>query len=210
VTIQTGHRCTAEIEADRAERHQDRADGLATKAERQTAAAHTAHQRARELADQVPFGQPILIGHHSEGRMRRHAQRIHDAMDATVAAATLAEETHRRAQVAAIGTATRTNPVTVANRIDKLTAERARISRQLDGHTRTIAVMPDGTRHVETTPAATDAHRDQLTERHAVITDQLTHWEEIRTQQISTGATAGHGPHTIAQADAVQIRGRWY
>ena len=118
VTIQTGHRSTAEIEADRAERQQDRADGLAAKAERQTAAAHNAHQRARELADQVPFGQPILIGHYSEGRMRRHAQRIHDAMDATTAAATAAEETHRRAQLAATSTAAKHNPVTVANHPD--------------------------------------------------------------------------------------------
>ena len=35
--------------------------------------------------------------------MRRHAQRIPTAMDSTVAAATLAEETQRRAQAAAIG-----------------------------------------------------------------------------------------------------------
>jgi hypothetical protein len=32
-----------------------------------------AHQKARELGDQIPFGQPILVGHHSENRMRRHA-----------------------------------------------------------------------------------------------------------------------------------------
>ena len=37
--------------------------------------------------------------------MLRHAQRIHATMDATVQAATVAEETRRRAQVAAVGTA---------------------------------------------------------------------------------------------------------
>ena len=210
VTIKTGHRCTAEIEADRAERQQDRADALAAKAEKQAAAAHAAHAHARELADQIPFGQPILIGHHSENRMRRHATRIHTAMDATAQAATLAEETQHRAQVAATSTAAKYNPVTVANRIQTLTAERNRITRSLHGHTRTIAVMNNGTRHVETTPAATGAHRDQLTERLAAVTDQLTYWEGIRQQQITDGTATGFGPATINKGDAVKIRGRWY
>lgn len=210
VAIKGGHRSTIDVESDRAERQQDRAQALTAKAERRTAAAHTAHDHARQLADQVPFGQPILVGHHSEGRMRRHAQRIHAAMDATVKAATLAEQTQRRAAVAATGTAAKYHPVTVANRIGTLTAERNRITRHLDGHTRTVAVMNDGTRHVETTPAATGTYRGQLTERLAVITDQQTYWQRIREQQITDGEVTGHGPATINKGDAVQIRGRWY
>ncbi len=210
VTIQTGHRSTAQVEADRAERQQDRAQALSDKAERHTTAAYAAQEHARQLADRVPFGQPILVGHHSEGRMRRHAQRVHAAMDATAAAATLAEETQRRAAVAAIGTSAKYHPVTVANRIGTLTAEKNRITRSLDGHTRTIAVMNDGTRHVETTPAASGTHRDQLTEHLAVVTDQLSYWHTVRTQQITAGETTDHGPGTISKGDAVKIRGQWY
>jgi hypothetical protein len=33
---------------------------------------------ARQIASMIPFGQPILVGHHSEKRHRRDAQRIRD------------------------------------------------------------------------------------------------------------------------------------
>ncbi len=44
----------------------------------------------------------------------------------------------------------------------------------------------------------------------AEVTDQLTYWEGIRAEQITTGAVAGHSQATIHPGDAVRIRGRWY
>ena len=38
----------------------------------------------RQIADGIPFGQPILVGHHSEGRARRDAAKIHDGMRAAI------------------------------------------------------------------------------------------------------------------------------
>ena len=35
---------------------------------------------AQQLADQIPLGQPILVGHHSEKRARRDAERIQNGM----------------------------------------------------------------------------------------------------------------------------------
>jgi hypothetical protein len=129
-------------------------------------------------------------------------------MDIAVAAAEQAKETERRAAVAAVGTDARYHPATVANRIQKLTADRNRITRLLDGHVRTLAVPGDGTRHTETTAPATGPFRDRLTARLAEVTDQLTYWEGIRDQQITTGAAAGHSQATIHPGDAVRIRGR--
>jgi hypothetical protein len=40
--------------------------------------------RARSIADGIPFGQPILVGHHSEGRARRDQARIESGMRAGV------------------------------------------------------------------------------------------------------------------------------
>lgn len=37
------------------------------------------HERAHEMASVIPFGQPILVGHHSEKRDRRYRARIHDS-----------------------------------------------------------------------------------------------------------------------------------
>lgn len=39
---------------------------------------------ASAIADKIPFGQPILVGHHSEGRARRDAAKIHSNMDRAV------------------------------------------------------------------------------------------------------------------------------
>lgn len=54
----------------RAERFEDRAD---TAAERSDAL----YKRAHTMAEAIPFGQPILVGHHSEKRDRNYRDRIH-------------------------------------------------------------------------------------------------------------------------------------
>lgn len=61
----------------RAERFNDYSDKRAGESERQLA-----HVDA--LASAIPFGQPILVGHHSERRARRDAQRIENGMKRAV------------------------------------------------------------------------------------------------------------------------------
>jgi hypothetical protein len=58
----------AKQEAKR-ERIQARADRLAKEAQ-------STFARAQELGSIIPFGQPILVGHHSEGRDRRYRAKI--------------------------------------------------------------------------------------------------------------------------------------
>jgi hypothetical protein len=41
-------------------------------------------QRAANIADHIPMGQPILVGHHSERHARRDQERIHAGMNAGV------------------------------------------------------------------------------------------------------------------------------
>lgn len=53
--------------------------------------------RAREIADMIPFGQPILVGHHSEGRHRRDLARIDSGMRRRIDAERKAEEQRNRA-----------------------------------------------------------------------------------------------------------------
>lgn len=36
------------------------------------------YKEAKQMASVIPFGQPILVGHHSEGRDRRYRNRIHN------------------------------------------------------------------------------------------------------------------------------------
>lgn len=57
----------------RAERFEDYSDKRAHDAER-------AHAAVQSIADNIPFGQPILVGHHSERRARRDAEKIENGM----------------------------------------------------------------------------------------------------------------------------------
>lgn len=58
-----------EKRAARIERLRDRADRLS-----RAGAARV--EQATKMADVIPFGQPILVGHHSEGRDRRYREKI--------------------------------------------------------------------------------------------------------------------------------------
>lgn len=46
------------------------------KAEKNHAAANAEFEHGRKMADQIPFGQPILVGHHSEKADRRFRSKI--------------------------------------------------------------------------------------------------------------------------------------
>lgn len=58
---------------ERAERFEDYSDNRAQDAER-------AREAVASVADGIPFGQPILVGHHSEKHARRDAKRIENGM----------------------------------------------------------------------------------------------------------------------------------
>jgi len=80
---------------EKRERFEDRADRAANE-------AAVTYKRAHELADVIPFGQPILVGHHSESSDRRYRARIHDTFSKSVALQDKAE--HYRNKAVAVGT----------------------------------------------------------------------------------------------------------
>lgn len=65
----------------RRERLERRAERRREWAEKAASRSEAAFDRARGIADGIPMGQPILTGHHSEGRARRDAERIRSGMD---------------------------------------------------------------------------------------------------------------------------------
>lgn len=66
------------------ERRLARADRLRGWSEKRAQKSVAAFGAADRLASAIPFGQPILVGHHSEKRARRDQARIHNAMSAGV------------------------------------------------------------------------------------------------------------------------------
>jgi hypothetical protein len=59
---------------------EERADRLEGRAERAREAGEALVAKAEQMAEVIPFGQPILVGHHSEGRDRRYRGRIDKAL----------------------------------------------------------------------------------------------------------------------------------
>jgi hypothetical protein len=76
---------------------------LAARAEKVAAEAQTHFRRVDAIASMIPFGQPILVGHHSEKRHRADIARIRNGMDKGVEASRKADQLQQRA--AAVGTA---------------------------------------------------------------------------------------------------------
>ena len=61
----------------------------------------TTHDRAHAMASVIPFGQPILVGHHSEKRDRNYRGRIHDTFGKAFAA--LDKAKHYEEKAASVG-----------------------------------------------------------------------------------------------------------
>lgn len=85
-------------------KQQTRRDRLEAAADRAETRANAAYKRAdmSEAATGIPFGQPILVGHHSEARHRRAIERADNAMRKSVAEDKRAREL--RAKAASVGT----------------------------------------------------------------------------------------------------------
>ncbi len=59
---------------------------------------NAAYKRARSISEHIPFGQPILVGHHSERRHRADIRRIENGMDKAIAASRKEEYYLRKAE----------------------------------------------------------------------------------------------------------------
>ena len=86
---------------DYEQRQEAKRQRLLDRADKKDSQAAGSFQRAHDLVKHIPFGQPILVGHHSEARHRRTFDRSHNAMGKGVA---LNDEAKRlRSRAAAVG-----------------------------------------------------------------------------------------------------------
>lgn len=80
-----------------AERRAARAERYAELAEKNRVASTLRYEQARQIGDAIPFGQPILVGHHSEKRHRRDLERIDTNMRKSIEHDRKADYYERRA-----------------------------------------------------------------------------------------------------------------
>lgn len=198
-------RSTAEVEADKIARADARAEALAAKAGRKAAAEQEAWAKSDRAHAALPEGgEPIKIGHHSEGRHRRAIERSWDSLGRAVEAGRDTKEAERRAEVAEKATAVRYGVVQVANRIEKIRGEIRGIERTLNGYTR-----HRGSPYEEQVPPAEGRRREIQEAMLAEQKDAEAYWQSIRDQQIADGLATNYDKSTIAKDGTVKIRSGW-
>lgn len=111
---------------ERAEERAERFDGYR---ENRTADAESARKAVAAIADGIPLGQPILVGHHSEKRARRDAEKIENGMRAAVKAWKTAEYWQRRAAGAISHAKYKERPDVRARRIRGIEADLRKVER---------------------------------------------------------------------------------
>lgn len=112
----------AERTAERAERFDEYSDKRASDADR-------ARAQVARIADGIPFGQPILVGHHSERHARKHAAQIESGMRRAVSMWETAEYWTRRAAGAIRAAKYKERADVRARRIKTIEADARKIER---------------------------------------------------------------------------------
>ena len=113
-----------------------RSERFETYSENASSRSNEAYQRSHEIASRIPFGQPILVGHYSERKARADYNRIHRAMDTSVAEIRKAEYWRERARAAVKHAQYKQKPGVIKRRIDKLEAEQRSAQRGVEEATR--------------------------------------------------------------------------
>lgn len=111
------------------QRQEARRERLENAADKAANKSNHHHQAARGAVDGIPFGQPILVGHHSEGRHRAAIRRHDSNMRQAVEADRHAQELQRRANAVGTGGISSDDPQAVEKLREQL--ESAKVSQEV-------------------------------------------------------------------------------
>jgi len=198
VEIDDTPRDVAQAKADRAGRLDDRREGLTAAAGRHMEVSLAALARADEIAASRPFGQPIIVGHHSERGARADQRRIERAMDRFAGEYGRSRELERAASVVGDADAYREHPPVIIRRIKGHEAELRKLPRLWADH-----VIYSAYRHQEPDPA----YKEQLEARRVYVKAQL----EADRAALRAAEDAGYRCHsrsTIHAGDMIHMHGR--
>lgn len=196
VTIdETDRRSFAEAEQDRAERAEGRAERFAGYADTAARNSEAAWKSSHEISERFAFGQPILIGHHSEGRARRDHARMDNAMRKSIGEHDRAEHWTGRAQAAANYERFRKDPGRTLRRLDKLRADLRAVEKWQAGKSaKGYFRNPDD---------------PELTIRHQELTEEIEHWQQVIKDAEAEGFKVW-SKADFTRGDFVLCRGTWY
>lgn len=107
------------------EKQAARKQRLLDRAEKARIESNARYEASRSEADMIPFGQPILVGHHSEKSDRKRRSRIFDNMGKSVQLAEKAQYLERRAERVGTGGISSDDPNAIKKLQEKVTALKA-------------------------------------------------------------------------------------
>jgi len=111
------------------ERSEERAERFEDYSDKRREDADRAHAAVEAIAGGIPMGQPILVGHHSERRARRDAEKIQNGMSRAVKMWETSKYWEERAQGAIRHAKHKERPDVRARRIKGLEADKRRSER---------------------------------------------------------------------------------
>ncbi|MFJ5142654.1 DUF3560 domain-containing protein [Streptomyces sp. NPDC088707] len=189
----------SEAEAEREERAADRAERFSDRADLAAGASTAAFAEARRIGSAIPFGQPILVGHHSEKRHRAALDRIDNNMRKGIDEGDRAEHWASRADAAARYEQHRKDPGRTLRRLKELEATLRGLEKLLAGES------AFGSSWDITKPE----NVAELTRRHAETADEMAHWREIIAKAEAEGVKLWSRAD-FTKGDYARSRGRWY
>ncbi|MFI9026335.1 DUF3560 domain-containing protein [Streptomyces sp. NPDC053560] len=184
-------RTFAEAEDDRVQQAEDRAERYSGYADNAARSSDARHERANQIARRFEGGQPILVGHHSEGRARRDQERIHTNMRASIADGKRADHWQNRVGAAENYEKHRKDPYRTLRRLEKL---RADLRAQLRVHGEPDEVGSPSDRHGRLV-------RD--------LREEIAYWEDIVAKAEAAGVKIWR-PDDFAPGDYALYHGSWF
>lgn len=113
------------------QRSEERAERFEKYSENRAKDAEQARKQVAAIAEHIPFGQPILVGHHSEKHARRDAQRIDDGMRKSIKMWDTSQYWKERAETAISHAKYKELPAVRARRIKRIEADHRKQERYL-------------------------------------------------------------------------------
>lgn len=175
-------------------RASDRAERMEARAARAEEDGQAAQEAFRRVADGIPLGQPVLVGHHSQRRHERDLERMGRQLDKAGEAASRAEAAHAAAGRARSRARGEISTVTLGRRIERTEAELRRLMRRLEGSGKAI--------HGEDAPA-TGAYRERLEREQCRLLEQLDYDRGLMASR------QAYGRDSVDVGDLVRVGGLW-
>lgn len=193
--------------AERAEAKAARLDELSRK---RLADSNAFHRAAHQIGERFAYGQPILVGHHSEKRARRDQEKMQRAADNALRAYRLADYWSYRASGVENHAAWKGSASVRANRIKTLLADLRKEQRALNFSAKAVRLW-------EEIDACEDpVNREKLAKRYAGAYDPHAGsfapgdtWRELEDGKITVDEAIARGIDLHSDPERAAHRQRW-